>query len=110
MTPAEVLDRFREIELIRLVAYQNLYGPITGERLDIVAARLGMDIAAPHMKKNRRPKLRDHLIVWNRRAKARKTPTQMLAAVRGWQRHFEHTDRRADRARRRRAQQPADRG
>ncbi len=47
MTPAEVLERFTEDELIRLVAYQNLYGPAGPTRFDVLFARLGMDVAAP---------------------------------------------------------------
>ncbi|MCZ7414319.1 phage tail assembly protein T [Streptomyces sp. WMMC897] len=100
MPPSEVLDRFTEEEMIRLVAYQNLYGPITPARGDIVAARLGMDVAAPHMKRGRKPKLRDHLIVWHPRSTPRKTPRQMLETIKGIQSTFDQADRR--RAKRRR--------
>lgn len=92
MTPAEVLDRFREEEMIRLVAYQNLYGPIGPERLDLLFARLGMDVVAPHMKKGKLPQLKDHLIQWSRKAKPRKTGRELLAAVMGIQRGFEQRD------------------
>ncbi|AMS01575.1 MULTISPECIES: phage tail assembly protein T [Streptomyces] len=81
--PGEVLERFTEEELIRLVAYQNLYGPIGPQRLDVVAARLGMDVAAPHMKKGARPKLSDHIVQWSRNARPRKTGRELLAAVKG---------------------------
>jgi hypothetical protein len=94
MTPTEVLERFTEGELIRLVAYQNLYGPIGPKRADVLFARLGMDVAAPHMKKGQRPKLKDHLIQWSRRARPRKTGRELLAAVKGIQAGF---DRRPDR-------------
>jgi hypothetical protein len=67
--------------LIRLIAYQNLYGPIGPSRLDVVAARLGMDVAAPHMKKGQRPKLKDHLVQWSRNARPRKSGRELLAAV-----------------------------
>ncbi|MEU7348361.1 hypothetical protein ABZ778_31550 [Streptomyces bacillaris] len=91
MTPGEVLERFTSEEMIRVVAYQNLYGPVGPKRLDIVAARLGMDVAAPHMRKGRKPKLKDHLIEW---ARPRKTGREILELVKSWQAGFEHqTDR-----------------
>ncbi|MEU2799059.1 hypothetical protein [Streptomyces sp. NPDC007117] len=92
MTPAEVLDRFTSEEMIRVLAYQNLYGPVGPRRLDILAARLGMDVAAPHMKKGRLPKLKDHLIQWSR---PRKTGRELLEMVKGLQAGFEQQkDRR----------------
>ncbi|MEV7282878.1 hypothetical protein [Streptomyces sp. NPDC093111] len=99
MTPAEVLERFREDELIRLVAYQNLYGPIGPARMDVVAARLGMDIAAPHMKKGQRPTLKDHIVQWSRSARPRKTGQELLAAVRGIQAGFDRPGRTEGRSR-----------
>lgn len=92
MTPGEVLERFAEEEIIRLMAYQNLYGPVTPQRFDLLFARLGMDVAAPHMKKGKRPRLKDHLLQWSRNAKHRKTGREMLAAVMGIQRGFEERD------------------
>ncbi|WP_433406884.1 phage tail assembly protein T [Streptomyces sp. CA-146814] len=86
MTPAEVLDRFTSEEMIRVLAYQNLYGPVGPRRLDVLAARLGMDVAAPHMKKGRLPKLKDHLIQWSR---PRKTGRELLEMVKGLQAGFE---------------------
>lgn len=74
--------------MIRMVAYQNLYGPITPQRLDLVAARLGMDIAAPNMKKGHRPKLKDHLIRWSRKV-ARKTGRQILDMIKGIQAEYD---------------------
>ncbi|MFH9728303.1 hypothetical protein ACH4M4_35895 [Streptomyces sp. NPDC017254] len=62
--------------------------------MDVVAARLGMDMAAPHMKKGQRPKLKDHLVQWSRTARPRKSGRELLAAVRGIQAGF---DRRPDR-------------
>lgn len=86
MPPSEVLVRFSHEEMIRLLAYQNLYGPITPHRLDILAARLGMDVAAPHMKKGKQPKLRDHLVEWSR---PRRTGRELLNMVRSLQAGFE---------------------
>ncbi|WP_435610677.1 phage tail assembly protein T [Streptomyces sp. C10-9-1] len=80
--PGEVLDRFTEEELVRLLAYQNLYGPAGPRRLDVLFARLGMDVAAPHMKKGKRPRLRDHLVVWSRAARPQRTGRELLAVVR----------------------------
>jgi hypothetical protein len=94
LPPSEVLERFTEEELIRLVAYQNLYGPVGPSRMDVVAARLGMDVAAPHMKKGQRPTLKDHIVQWSRAARPRKTGRELLAAVKGIQERF---DRRPDR-------------
>lgn len=71
-----------------MIAYQNLYGPITPVRMDMVAARLGMDIAAPHMKKGSKPKMVDHLIVWSRNVQ-RKTASQILDTIKGLQAGFE---------------------
>ncbi|WP_327376195.1 hypothetical protein OG393_20950 [Streptomyces sp. NBC_01216] len=94
------MARFTEEELIHLIAYQNLYGPIGPQRLDVVAARLGMDVAAPHMKKGQRPKLKDHLIRWSQAARPRRTGHELLAAVRGIQDRYdapEHPGRRGRR-------------
>lgn len=80
MTPAEVLERFTEEELIRLIAYQNVYGPITRQRDDILTAQLSMMITAPYGKKGHRPKIKDYLIQWSRR---RKSPEELIAAIEG---------------------------
>lgn len=95
--------------MIRMMAYQNLYGPVTPNRLDLVIARLGMDVAAPHMKKGRRPKLKDHLLKWSRKT-ARQTPEQMLAAIKGIQKAFDEEDERKkkQRAKRTRDKQQKD--
>jgi hypothetical protein len=75
------MQQFTEEQMIYLVAYQNLYGPITPVRLDIIAARLGMDIAAPHMRKGARPRLKDHLMVWSRAARPRLTGRELRAKL-----------------------------
>lgn len=100
MPPAEVLDRFAEEEIIRLVAYQNLYGPAGPQRLDALFARLGMDVAAPHMKKGKRPNLKDHLIQWSRNAHPPKTGRELLAAVKGIQAAYDRQDEKVRRERR----------
>lgn len=87
------MERFTNEEMIHLVAYQNLYGPITPERFDLLFARLGMDVAAPHMKKGKKPKLKDHLLRWSRNSTPRKTPRQLLAAVKGIQSRYEQTEK-----------------
>lgn len=93
MTPAEVLTRFTETEMIRLVAYQNLYGPAGPRRMDVLFARLGMDVAAPHMKKGKQPKFKDHLVEWNPKARPQRTGRDLLAAVQGIQAAYATTDR-----------------
>ena len=96
------MDRLTEEQMIHLVAYQNLYGPITPDRLDLVVARLGMDVMAPHLKKGKRQRLRDHLIVWNRGAsRPRRTGWDLLAAVRGIQASYDRDSGRPSRRRRR---------
>ena len=87
------MARFTEEQMIHLVAYQNLYGPIGPGRFDVLFARLGMDVAAPHMKKGKKPKLKDHIVEWSRAARPRKTGRELLAAVKGIQARF---DRRPD--------------
>lgn len=84
--------RFTDTEMIGMVAYQNLYGPVTPQRLDMVAARLGMDIAAPHMKKGKRPKLKDHLILWSRKVK-QKTGRELLGILKGIQAEYDRQER-----------------
>ncbi|OII60115.1 hypothetical protein BJP40_00705 [Streptomyces sp. CC53] len=96
--PSQVLERFTERELARLLAYQNLYGPIGPSRLDVLFARLGMDVAAPHMRKGARPRLQDHLMVWSRKARPRRTGRELLGIVQGIQAGFE---KRADKGVRR---------
>jgi hypothetical protein len=81
MAPSEVLERFSEQEVVDMVAYQNLYGPVGPKRLDFLFARLGMDVAAPNMKKGTTPKLKDHLVEWNRKTRIRKTGREMLNMV-----------------------------
>ncbi len=96
------MERFSEEEMVRLLAYQRLYGPITPERLDLVAARLGMDVAAPHMKKGKKPRFKDHLITWSRSAREHKSPQQLLSTIRGWQRRYDRQDAKRGRRRGRR--------
>ncbi|GHH83870.1 phage tail assembly protein T [Streptomyces capitiformicae] len=88
------MDRFSEESMILLVAYQNLYGPITPNRLDITLARLGMDVVAPHMKRGRRPALKDHLMVWSRGARPRRTGRELLEVVKGIQAAYDQADER----------------
>jgi hypothetical protein len=83
------MDRFTEEQMIHLVAYQNLYGPIGPVRMDVLFARLGMDVAAPHMKKGKKPRLKDHIVEWSRAARPRKTGRELLAAVKGLQARFD---------------------
>jgi hypothetical protein len=88
------MDRFTEEQMIHLVAYQNLYGPITPKRLDIILARLGMDVVSPHMKRGKQPRLRDHLMVWSRADRPRRSGREILGIVQGIQRQFERDDAR----------------
>ncbi len=105
MPPDEVMDRFTEEQILHLVAWQNLYGPITPRRMDIALARLGMDVVAPHMKRGRQPKLRDHLMAWSQADRPRRTGREILAIVKGIQAQFDQDDavqrtERGERARR----------
>ncbi|MFD9445515.1 hypothetical protein ACFWBR_42280 [Streptomyces sp. NPDC060006] len=100
------MERFTSEEMIRLVAYQNLYGPITPERLDLVIARLGQDVVSPFQPRGRRTKLRDHLIVWSRNAKPRRSGRDLLAAVKGIQAKFDEQDKTQSRRGRRRRGTP----
>ena len=100
------MDRFTEEQMIYLVAYQNLHGPITPERLDLVIARLGMDVMTPHLKKGKRSRLRDHLIVWNRGSRPRRSGRDLLATVRGIQASYDRNAARQSRRRRTTPDQP----
>lgn len=96
------MDRFTEEQMVYLVAYQNLYGPITPRRWDILFARLGMDVVSPHLKKGARSKIRDHLMVWSQADRPRRTGREILGIVQGIQQQFEQDDTaRTRRARRR---------
>ncbi|MFE2017599.1 hypothetical protein ACFW9O_06015 [Streptomyces sp. NPDC059499] len=97
MTPDEVLQRFTEEQMIRMVAYQNLYGPAGPQRFDALFARLGMDVAAPHMRKGKKPKFKDHLIEWSRKARPPKSGRELLAAVRGIQAGYDEAESRGRR-------------
>lgn len=103
MPPDEVMDRFSEEQMAHLVAYQNLYGPITPRRLDILAARIGMDAVSPHMKKGVLPRMRDHLMVWSHADRPRRTGREILGIVQGIQQEYDRDDEtaRTRRARRR---------
>lgn len=92
-----------------MIAYQNLYGPITPARMDLVAARLGMDIAAPHMRKGSKPKMKDHLIVWSRAAQ-RKTAHQILETIKSLQAGFEANAARQEARRARKSPETAQEG
>ncbi|MFC8276249.1 hypothetical protein ACFUJR_27710 [Streptomyces sp. NPDC057271] len=94
-----MLERFSEEEMIRLIAYQNLYGPIGPTRFDLLFARLGMDVAAPHMKKGQRPRLKDHLVQWNRAARPRRSGRELLSVVKGLQATFTKSGRQEGRNR-----------
>lgn len=108
-TPGEVMQRFTDEEIVHLVAYQNLYGPVTPRRLDMLLARLAMDLISPHLKRGRRTLLRDHLMTWSRADRPRQSGREMLGLVKGWQAQFEQDDtrrsRRASRRRRKRTQE-----
>ncbi|MFM9563244.1 MULTISPECIES: phage tail assembly protein T [Streptomyces] len=101
------MERITEEQMVHLIAYQNLYGPITPDRLDLVAARLGMDVTAPHMKKGARPRLRDHLIQWSRNARAPRSGRELLATVRGIQAAYDRQDARRGRGPRPARDRPA---
>jgi hypothetical protein len=95
------MDRFTDDEIVHLVAYQNLYGPITPRRLDVVLARHAMDVLSPHLKKGRRSTLRDHLMVWSGVDRVPQSGREMLGIVKDWQRQFDRDDQRARRMGRR---------
>lgn len=97
------MARFTEEQMVHLVAYQNLYGPITPRRFDILLARLGMDVVSPHMKKGARPRMRDHLMVWSQADRPRRSGREILGIVQGIQKQFDQDDdpARTRRARRR---------
>lgn len=97
MTPAEVVERFTDTELVHLQAYQELYGPIGDRRLDYLFARLGMDVVAPHLKRGKRTAIEDHLIPWGGKTKRQQTPQEMLAVAQGIQRTFDYEARRGKR-------------
>lgn len=99
------MARFTEEEMLHLVAYQRLYGPLTPDRLDMVIARLGMDVAAPHMKKGARPKLRDHLMEWSRTSRPRRTGRELRAVLQQMQAAYEGKTS-ASRSRRRSREEP----
>jgi hypothetical protein len=92
MPPDEVMDKFTDEQMIHLVAYQNLYGVIGPGRLDIIAGRLGMDVAAPHMKRGRRPQLKDHVMQWSRAARPPRTGREILAKVKAIQATYDARD------------------
>ncbi|WP_156722676.1 phage tail assembly protein T [Streptomyces apocyni] len=97
-----MLEKFSDEQIVHLVAYQNLYGPITPKRLDMLLARLAMDLISPHLKRGRRSKLRDHLMVWSQADRPRQSGRDHLGIVQQMQRQFEHDeDRRTHRTRRR---------
>lgn len=97
------MDRFSDEQLVHLVAWQNLYGPITPRRLDIVLARLGMDVIAPHLKKGARPRLLDHLMVWSRADRPSRNGREILGIVQSLQQQYEQDDDQRARRRGRRA-------
>jgi len=94
------MERFTDEEIVHLVAYQNLYGPITPRRLDVVLARLGMDLIKPHLRRGRNTLLRDHLMTWSHADRPRQTGREMLALVKDLQQQYDHDDeQRAERIR-----------
>lgn len=86
------MDRFTEEQMVHLVGYQNLYGVITPRRMDIVLARLGMDVVSPHLKKGARPRLRDHLVTWSRADRPSRSGREILGIVKGIQAQFDQND------------------
>lgn len=114
MTPAEVIDRFTDSEIIHLQAYQELYGPIGDRRYDYLFARLGMDVVAPHLKKGKRTTVDDHLLKWSGSPKPRQTPEEMMAAAKSITAAFEMNEKaqkaRAERIQPQRAQAGGRRG
>ena len=101
MPPDAVMDGFSDEQLVHLVAWQNLYGPITPRRMDIVLARLGMDVVTPHLKRGARPKLRDHLMVWSRADRPSRSGRDILGIVQSIQAEYDRDDAQQARGRRR---------
>lgn len=106
-TPGEVLERFEDDEIVHLVAYQNLYGPITPRRLDVLLARHAMDVLSPHLKKGKRTRLRDHLMSWSTADRPMRSGRDILGIVQGLQKQFEKADDRRTRRMGRRQDQEA---
>jgi hypothetical protein len=96
MPPDEVMERFSEEDMIRMVAYGKLYGPPGPERLDILFARLGMDVIAPHLKKGKSTKLEDHKVMWGQK-KQTQTPQDILAAAQNITAQFKRQEKAAQR-------------
>ncbi|MBD0838780.1 hypothetical protein [Streptomyces sp. TRM68416] len=95
------MARFSDEQIVHLVAYQNLYGPITPRRTDVLLARLGMDLIKPHLRKGRHTVLRDHLMTWSHADRPRQSGREMLAIVKDLQRQYDQDDQqRAQRIRR----------
>lgn len=101
MPPHEVMERFTDGEMAHLVAYENAYGQLGPERWDTLFARLGMDVAAPNMKKGHKPKFEDHVIQWGGKKRARQSPEEMLQAARKAQVAFDVSRRAAQRRQKR---------
>ncbi|MGW2044634.1 hypothetical protein ACWCPF_05555 [Streptomyces sp. NPDC001858] len=91
------MARFSDEQIVHLVAWQNLYGPVTPRRWDVLLARLGMDVTAPHMKRGARPRLRDHLMVWSRADRPARTGREILGIVQGLQAQYEQDEPRRGR-------------
>ncbi|MEU3620598.1 hypothetical protein ABZ725_51440 [Streptomyces sp. NPDC006872] len=96
------MERFSDEQIVHLVAWQNLYGPVTPRRWDVLLARLGMDVTAPHMRKGATPRLRDHLMLWSRADRPARSGREILGIVQGFQQQFERDDDRRTRRRGRR--------
>jgi hypothetical protein len=107
MTPAEVIDRFTDSELVHIQAYQELYGPIGDRRYDYLFARLGMDVVAPHLKRGKRTTVDDHLLKWGGPARPQQSPDQMLAVAKNIQAAFEMNEKAQKAREERRAPQRA---
>lgn len=107
-TPGEVMQRFEDEEIVHLVAYQNLYGPITPRRLDILLGRHAMDVLSPHLKRGKRTRLRDHLMTWSTADRPQRTGREMLGIVKALQERFDRDDDTPTRRRRRKKSKKED--
>jgi hypothetical protein len=83
MTVADLDNRLSSSELAEWIAFERITGPLGRRRNDIQAATIAATIANSNRgKKGKKFKMSDFLIPYGE--EERKSPDQMLAAIRGF--------------------------
>ncbi|MEU7617184.1 hypothetical protein AB0B27_13970 [Micromonospora rifamycinica] len=81
MTVAEMLTRITSRELTEWQVYEQLYGPLGGDRADHLAALIANTVANANRRRRRPYPFDDFLMTWGAGRRREQSVDEMLATV-----------------------------